>query len=42
MWRQLKRSMNVAGEEEILRDEDLIGWFLDSDIDRDPRRPRTA
>ena len=39
VWRQLKRSMNVAGEEEILRDDDLIGWFLDSDIDRDPTHP---
>jgi hypothetical protein len=29
-WRQLKRSVNV--EEEQLRDEDLITWFLDPDI----------
>jgi geranylgeranyl pyrophosphate synthase len=35
VWRQLKRSVNT-GEEEILRDEDLVGWFIDSDIDRDP------
>ena len=39
VWRQLKRSVNVAGEEEILRDDDLIGWFIDSDIDRDPADP---
>jgi geranylgeranyl pyrophosphate synthase/uncharacterized protein with NAD-binding domain and iron-sulfur cluster len=39
VWRQLKRSMNVVGEEEVLRDDDLIGWFLDSDIDRDPSHP---
>jgi geranylgeranyl pyrophosphate synthase/uncharacterized protein with NAD-binding domain and iron-sulfur cluster len=38
-WRQLKLSINVPGEEEILRDEDLIGWFIDSDIDRDPANP---
>ena len=25
--------------EEILRDSDLIGWFIDSDIDRDPADP---
>ena len=39
VWRQLKRSVNVAGEDEILRDEDLVGWFIDSDIDRDPANP---
>jgi geranylgeranyl pyrophosphate synthase/uncharacterized protein with NAD-binding domain and iron-sulfur cluster len=39
VWRQLKRSVNVPGEDEILRDEDLIGWFIDSDIDRDPANP---
>jgi geranylgeranyl pyrophosphate synthase/uncharacterized protein with NAD-binding domain and iron-sulfur cluster len=40
VWRQLKRSVNVPGEKEILRDEDLIGWFMDSDIDRDPSEPQ--
>jgi len=39
VWRQLKRSVNTSGEEAILRDEDLIGWFIDSDIDRDPNEP---
>jgi geranylgeranyl pyrophosphate synthase/uncharacterized protein with NAD-binding domain and iron-sulfur cluster len=39
VWRQLKRSVNTAGEAEILRDADLIGWFIDSDIDRDPSDP---
>ncbi len=36
-WRQLKRSMNVGSE--LLRDEDLHSWFLDSDIAPDPARP---
>ncbi|MGD8275174.1 MAG: FAD-dependent oxidoreductase [Thiohalocapsa sp.] len=36
-WRQLKASMNV--EQELLRDEDLHSWFLDSDIAPDPDRP---
>ncbi len=35
-WLQLKRSMNVQGE--VLRDEDLHSWFLDSDIKPDPAR----
>jgi geranylgeranyl pyrophosphate synthase/uncharacterized protein with NAD-binding domain and iron-sulfur cluster len=39
VWRQLKRSVNTPGEEPLLRDEDLIGWFIDSDIDRDPNDP---
>ena len=39
VWQQLKRSVNMPGEKEILRDEDLIGWFIDSDIDRDPEDP---
>jgi geranylgeranyl pyrophosphate synthase/uncharacterized protein with NAD-binding domain and iron-sulfur cluster len=39
VWRQLKRSVNVPGEEETLRDEELIGWFIDTDIDRDPSDP---
>ena len=39
VWRQLKRSMNAPGEEDVLRDDDLIGWFLDSSIDRDPDHP---
>ena len=38
-WRQLKRSVNV--EEEQLRDEDLITWFLDPDIYLDPAHPDT-
>ena len=36
-WRQLKRSINV--DSELLRDEDLHSWFLDSDIAPDPLRP---
>ncbi|MDM0023187.1 FAD-dependent oxidoreductase [Variovorax saccharolyticus] len=36
-WRQLKRSLN--SEQEILRDEDLHSWFLDSDTQPDPTRP---
>jgi geranylgeranyl pyrophosphate synthase len=39
VWRQLKRSVNTPGTEDVLRDEDLIGWFIDSDIDRDPSDP---
>ena len=39
VWQQLKRSVNMPGEQAILRDEDLIGWFIDSDIDRDPTDP---
>ena len=39
VWQQLKRSVNMPGEPEVLRDEDLIGWFIDSDIDRDPSDP---
>jgi geranylgeranyl pyrophosphate synthase/uncharacterized protein with NAD-binding domain and iron-sulfur cluster len=35
-WKQLKRSINVGAQ--ILRDEDLHSWFLDSDIDQDPAR----
>ncbi len=33
-WSQLKRSINAGAE--ILRDEDLHSWFLDSDIEDDP------
>lgn len=36
-WRQLKRSLN--SEQEVLRDEDLHSWFLDSDTAPDPLRP---
>lgn len=36
-WRQLKHSLN--GEAEVLRDQDLHSWFLDSDIAPDPLRP---
>lgn len=36
-WAQLKRSLN--GEKEILRDEDLHSWFLDSDIRPSETRP---
>ena len=36
-WRQLKRSLNT--EQEILRDQDLHSWFLDSDTAADPTRP---
>lgn len=39
VWNQLKRSVNTAGNEDILRDDDLVGWFIDSDIDRDPADP---
>ena len=38
VWNQLKRSLNVDGQE-VLRDEDLVGWFLDPDIAPDPGRP---
>lgn len=34
VWKQLKRSLNI--DEEVLRDEDLVGWFLDPDISPDP------
>ena len=37
VWNQLKRSLNI--DEEILRDEDLVGWFLDPDIAPDPTQP---
>ena len=37
-WRQLKRSLNDAGDE-VLRDEDLHSWFLDTDVENDPARP---
>jgi len=36
-WRQLKKSMNFASE--LLRDEDLHSWFLDSDIKLDEKQP---
>jgi geranylgeranyl pyrophosphate synthase len=39
VWRQLKRSVNVAGGDQVLADEDLIGYFIDSSIDRDPAAP---
>jgi geranylgeranyl pyrophosphate synthase/uncharacterized protein with NAD-binding domain and iron-sulfur cluster len=38
-WNQLKRSVNVG--EELLRDEDIDSWFLDSDIYLDPAHPDT-
>ena len=37
-WRQLKRSLNDTGDE-VLRDEDLHSWFLDTDVENDPARP---
>jgi geranylgeranyl pyrophosphate synthase/uncharacterized protein with NAD-binding domain and iron-sulfur cluster len=37
VWNQLKRSLNI--DEEVLRDDDLIGWFLDPDIAPDPANP---
>ena len=37
-WNQLKRSLNDAGDE-VLRDEDLHSWFLDTDVENDPARP---
>lgn len=38
-WRQLKRSLNVDGQE-VLRDEQLYFWYLDPDIvDTEPSRP---
>lgn len=36
-WRQLKQSTNVT--EEILRDDHLHSWFMDSDVYPDPLRP---
>lgn len=36
-WRQLRRSINVG--QDMLRDEDLHSWFLDSDTYPDPARP---
>jgi geranylgeranyl pyrophosphate synthase len=38
-WKQLKRSVNVG--EDLLRDEDIDSWFLDSDIYLDPAHPDT-
>ncbi|MGI9388536.1 MAG: hydroxysqualene dehydroxylase [Boseongicola sp.] len=38
VWAQLKRSMNVDGEE-LLDDKDLHYWFLDPDIVVDPNDP---
>ncbi len=38
VWAQLKRSLNVEGQV-LLRDEDLVHWFLDPDIVDDPRHP---
>jgi geranylgeranyl pyrophosphate synthase/uncharacterized protein with NAD-binding domain and iron-sulfur cluster len=38
VWRQLKKSVNGSGYSE-LRDEDLLGWFLDPDIRPDPEDP---
>ena len=32
VWAQLKRSLNVAGQT-VLRDEDVLDWFLDPDLD---------
>ena len=40
-WRQLKRSLNDTGDE-VLRDEDLHSWFLDTDVENDPRTPGLA
>ncbi|WP_223428357.1 hydroxysqualene dehydroxylase [Tateyamaria pelophila] len=40
VWAQMKRSLNVAGEE-LLCDEDLHYWFLDPDIQQDPANPGT-
>lgn len=37
VWHQLKRSINI--DQELLRDEDLHSWFLDSDIKIDAARP---
>src|SRR5262245_23135783 len=37
-WRQLRRSLNDTGDE-VLRDEDLHSWFLDTDVEIDPARP---
>ncbi|HJR79530.1 MAG TPA: FAD-dependent oxidoreductase [Anaerolineales bacterium] len=33
VWEQLKLSVNTPGKPEILRDEDLVGFFLDPDIE---------
>lgn len=38
VWAQLKRSLNVNGQE-VLRDDDLHYWFLDPDIVNDPNHP---
>jgi geranylgeranyl pyrophosphate synthase/uncharacterized protein with NAD-binding domain and iron-sulfur cluster len=37
VWHQLKRSINI--DQELLRDQDLHSWFLDSDIKTDAARP---
>lgn len=39
VWAQLKRSLNVDGNE-ILQDKDLHYWFLDPDIVDDPKDPQ--
>jgi uncharacterized protein with NAD-binding domain and iron-sulfur cluster len=38
VWAQLKRSLNVEGRE-LLRDDDMLHWFLDPDIVNDPDHP---
>ncbi|HKZ82584.1 MAG TPA: FAD-dependent oxidoreductase [Anaerolineae bacterium] len=39
VWEELKRSLNVDGQV-VLKDEDLVTWFFDSDIeDRDRSAP---
>ena len=41
VWAQLKRSLNVEGEE-ILKDENLHSWFLDPDIQFVPPQDPSA
>jgi geranylgeranyl pyrophosphate synthase/uncharacterized protein with NAD-binding domain and iron-sulfur cluster len=38
VWDQLKRSVNSNGVD-VLRDDNLCGWFLDPDIGPDPLQP---
>ncbi len=38
VWAQLQRSLN-SDDAEVLRDDNLCGWFLDPDIRPDPANP---
>ncbi len=37
-WEQLKRSLNAEGAE-VISDDDLVGWFIDPDIQPNPDEP---